>query len=113
MCERPNCRNCKKRHHQSLCDQGKLHNAYDASLGAGSSISQKSQEIIRQESATTQTEETDVVTATTVSSRTTVVSLHQPGENMVLRKLQFLYYSIVGVSELKERLASNQLKLKY
>ena len=73
MCERPNCRNCKKRHHQSLCDQGKLHNAADSSLGAGSSISQKRQEIISQESATTQTEEADVITAPSVSSRTTVV----------------------------------------
>ena len=54
MCERPNCRNC---HHQSLCDQGKPNSAADISLGAGSSISQKSQEIISQESATTQTEE--------------------------------------------------------
>ena len=64
MCERPNCRNCKKIHHRSLCDQGKLHNAADASLGAGSSISQKCQKIISQESATTQTDEDDVVTAT-------------------------------------------------
>ena len=49
MCERPNCRNCEKRHHQSLCDQGKR-NAADTSLGAGSSISQKSQEIVSRES---------------------------------------------------------------
>ena len=72
MCERPNCRNCKKRH-QSLCDQRKLHNAADASLGAGSSISRQSQEIVSRETATTQTEEDDVITATSVSSRTTIV----------------------------------------
>ena len=69
-------------------------------LGAGSSISQKNQEIISQESATTQTKEDDVVTATSVSSRTTVVlqtaTALARGEHGT-EEVEFVYYSTVAV----------------